>query len=129
MAPRETPRRKPFLRWNLRALLLLFIPLGIAFAYLSYAKRQYDAAWNAWNEVQRRVSFVALFNEAENTFVVSIPSKKLIDEDLITFTTYFNGYAGPGSPRVVKICLEGSDVSPKAIERFRKAVPSCELEP
>lgn len=128
MATGELPRRRLVLRWSLRALLLLFIPIGIVLGYISYVKRQREAAWNAWKQVEQRV-VNANFANGKDQCVLSIPQKNLTDEDLIGFIPYFNGYASKGMPGVVKIKLNGSNVSPKAIEHFCKAVPSCEVEP
>ncbi len=124
----EGPKRRPVLRWSLRALLLLFIPIAIVLGYISYVKRQREAAWNAWKQVEQRV-INANFAKGKDQCVLSIPLKNLTDEDLIGFIPYFNGYASKGMPGVVKIELNGSKVSPDAIARFRKAVPSCEVEP
>lgn len=128
MAAGELPKRRPFLRWSLRALLLLFIPIGMVLGYMSYVQRQGEAAFNAIKQLERRVININI-SEDQKHCVLSIPNKNLTDEDLIAFIPYFNGYAYRGSLGIVKIRLNGSNVSPDAIARFRKAVPSCEVEP
>jgi hypothetical protein len=126
----STPRstRTPLFRWSLRALLLMFIPIGIVLGYMSYVQRQQEASYNAWKQVEQRVIDINFYNGFKQG-VMFIPRKNLTDEDLIAFIPYFNGYAYKGMPGIVKIRLNGSNVSPEAIERFRKAVPSCEVEP
>lgn len=127
-AATEGPKRKPFLRWSLRALLLMFIPIGIVLGYMSYVQRKRDAAWNAWKQVERRVIDINFSKDFKHD-VLFIPRKNLTDEDLIAFIPYFNGHDLKGLPRVVKIRLNGSNVSPETIEQFRRAVPTCEVEP
>lgn len=123
----DAPKRKPFVRWSLRGLLLMFIPIGIVLGYMSFVQRQREAAWKAWKQVEKRVININ-YDESHKQCVLSIPRKNLIDEDLIAFIPYFNGYAAQGLPGIVKIRLNDSKVSPEAIERFRKAVPTCEVE-
>jgi len=117
-----------WLRWSLRSLLLLFVPLCLAFTYCGHISRQRQSAVEAFERMARKgvdANFSNGLLHAEYVF----KNGNVTDADLSAFVPAFNGYAPAGFGQIVRIRLSGSQVSAEAVQRFRQAVPDCEVEP
>jgi len=115
-------------RWSLRSLLLLIVPLCLAFACYGYISRQRQSAVEAFERMARKgvdANFSNGLLHAEYVF----KNGNVTDADLSAFVPAFNGYAPAGFGQIVRIRLSGSQVSAEAVQRFRQAVPDCEVEP
>jgi hypothetical protein len=115
-------------QWSLRSLLLLFIPLCAALAWYAYLHRQYTLNFVAHKAMTNKgvtANFAQGLHQATYVFV----NANVTDEDLEAFLPAFNGYSLRGLARVKVMRLNGSPVSQEAIQRFRRAVPDCKVEP
>lgn len=112
-------------RWTVRSLLLLFIPLCAAFAYYGYLHRQY---WLAVDAYDMMFSKGLDSSDGLRHRIYIFKNGNVTDADLKGFIPAFNGHAPSGFGRIEKIRLKGSKVSAEAVQRFRQAVPDCELE-
>ena len=126
-AVQPEPRRR-WSRWSLRSVLLLIVPLCLAFACYGHISRQRQSAVDAFERMARKgvdANFSNGLSRAEYVF----KNGNVTDADLCAFVPAFNGYAPGGFGRIVRIRLKGSQVSPEAVQRFRHSVPDCEVEP
>jgi hypothetical protein len=71
----------------------------------------------------------ARFSGNELDHAVVFKNGNVTDDDLDTFIPAFNGYAPSGFGRMTALHLNGSNVSAQAIERFKTAVPDCQVFP
>lgn len=109
-------------------MLLAFIPLSLALSYYGHVYRQQQQALDAWLRMTNKgVECHCRSDELDETWFFI--KANVTDADLDAFPPAFNGYLPWGSARIVKIRLNGSPVSAEAVERFRQAVPACEIEP
>ena len=119
--------RRRWSRWRLRSLLLLFIPLCAALAYFGHLQRQRGFAIDAYHRMESK-GLDANFRNGLLHSVYIFKNGNVTDADLKGFIPAFNGHAPSGWGRIEKIRLNGSKVSAEAVQRFRAAVPDCELE-
>jgi hypothetical protein len=115
-------------QWSLRAWLLLFLPLCAVLSWYGHYYRQRSlngAAIKAMCEKGVTANFADGLHHATFYFV----DGNVTDEDLDGFLPAFNGYSVPGRAEVKAMHLCGSHVSPEALQRFRQAVPHCQVLP
>ena len=126
-AVQPEPRRR-WSRWSLCSVLLLIVPLCLAFACYGHISRQRQSAVDAFERMARKgvdANFSNGLSRAEYVF----KNGNVTDADLCTFVPAFNGHAPAGFGRIARIRLNGAPVSADAVRRFRQAVPNCEVEP
>jgi hypothetical protein len=68
----------------------------------------------------------ALELDGSHIRLLDFKNSNVRDDDLDAFIPAFNGYVNPFTIKVIR--LNGSKVSPEAVQRFREAVPGCEIE-
>ena len=118
---------RPWRRWTLRCLLLLFIPVCAALAVYGHAYRQKQLAIEAF----QRMSSLGVNANLRGGLLHStyiFKNGNVTDADLEAFVPAFNGYAPTGFGRIESMQLNGSKVSAEAVKRFRRAVPDCDLQ-
>lgn len=114
-------------RWKLRTVLLLFIPLCAAIAFYGQYYRHRQLAVEAFHRMQSK-GVDANFESGLQHAVYTFKHGNVTDDDLQAFVPAFNGYAPDGFGRIVKLRLNGSQVSAEAVRRFRQVAPDCKLE-
>ena len=119
------PTRFP--RFTLRGLLLLFIPAAALLSTYGYYERQRRRAITAWELISSEG--VDAHFSGDGTAILHFTNASVTDSDLGVFIPAFNGYAPEGFPIVNRIELHGSKASNRAIQRFRREVPDCEIVP
>lgn len=119
---RPAPR---LFRWNLRTLLLVVVPLCIALGYGASEFRRVSRAVAARNLMMSKV--VVSLRDPLADGIVRFKSGAVADADLAAFVPAFNGGLPEGLGTIRVLDLNGSPVSEEAIERFRAAVPECEV--
>jgi hypothetical protein len=112
-------------RFTLRRLLFLFVPISILLAGFAYYGRQRELAVTAWNRISSK-GIDAHF-PCGSGYAVYFKNGNVTDDDLIAFIPAFNDFAPSGFCKIERIELGGSKVSSDAIDRFRRAVPDCEI--
>lgn len=115
------------LRWTLRSLLVLCIPVCGALAYYGQVHRQRQLAIDAFQLMESKGVDANFANGLQRTVFI-FRNGNVTDADLQAFIPAFNGQAPTGYPRVVMLRLNGSRVSAKAVRRFREKVPDCKIE-
>jgi hypothetical protein len=129
MSIRLLARRARIPRFTLRRLLLLFIPIAIVLTVYGYYARQQQLTFNAWQDITSRGVNTNHPGSGSGTFVIYFKNGNVTDNDLDAFVPAFNGYYAPMRFGRFRLELFGSKVSSEAIERFRRAVPECEIVP
>ncbi len=105
---------------------LAVVPLCLGLAWYAYAYGQRQRAVQAVIWINSKGVDVTFTPGSPRT--VRFTDANVTDEDLAAFVPAFNGYAPPGFERIGKLRLNRSAVSDDAVERFRLAVPNCEVE-
>ena len=112
-------------RWNLRTLLLVVVPLCIGLAYGAGEFRRVSRAVAALNLMMSKAVVSPRDPLADG--VLRFRSGAVADADLDAFVPAFSGGLPEGLGKIRVLDLNGSPVSEEAIERFRAAVPECEV--
>lgn len=114
-------------RFTLRRLLMVFVPVSILLAVWGYHSRKRELAIAAWHRMGSKGMDLNMGSSLGH--VIYFKNGNVTDDDLVAFIPAFNNFARSGFGRIERMELRGSRVSPEAIDRFRQAVPDCEIVP
>lgn len=112
-------------RWNLRTLLLIFVPTCVALAYGTAEYRRVSRATNAWLLMVSKG--VVSPNGSLVDGVFHFENGAVSDSDLLSFIPACDGPLPNGLGRIRVLDLNGSNVNDEAIGRFESIVPACEI--
>jgi hypothetical protein len=112
-------------RWNLRALLLVVVPMCAGLAYGTAEYRRVTQATNAWRLMVSKGVVSPQGSLVDGVFLFK--NGAVSDADLDAFIPACSGPLPNGLGTIRVLELNGSNVSDEAIARFKMTVPGCEI--
>ncbi|MBI2480010.1 MAG: hypothetical protein HYV60_15675 [Planctomycetia bacterium] len=121
-------RTRQLPRYTLRVLLAVVALSALPMAVIGYRQRQRELAIQAYQAMSAKGVDGRFPGKAIDHMVI-FKNGNVTDHELETFAKAFNGYAPHGFGKITALDLCGSPVAAEAVERFKSAVPDCELLP